>query len=341
MQEKGYRVFDLLKNEYFVKWVYSPTEESIHFWSKWIANHPERERDVEIARRIIQSSGLRPGKKLEEHEYDHMLERIMDFSLSKSAPSPRTGVPLWRPMSIAASLVIVLFAIYFVTIDQLQKQQESIRLVEKEASFGSKITTRLPDGTRVTLNSGSKISFPERFDEDARTVILSGEAFFEVEHNPEKPFFVRFKNESVQVLGTIFNIRSYQQEDVVNVSVASGSVSYQVPSGEEVVLKAAQMASYHEGERRLIRGPVDPLQSFGWKEQIIYFKAAPFGKIKTELERWYGVNIELSEGFKPKGTYSGQFKNESLEEVLKGLSFIYRFDFSIEETRVIISDLST
>ncbi len=338
MEKNRAEIFELLKNEHFVQWVQSPTKDSEHYWSKWVSNHPDRKRDVEIARAIIQSSKLQSDEKMPEEVYDHLLENIVNYGYNAKQKTRSIGARLWRPLSIAASISIIVF----VSILSLRNRDESnmqvvaTTMIEKEAPLGKKITTKLPDGTIVNLNSGTKITFPDQFGERVREVTLTGEAFFEVEHNPDKPFIVNMNGDKVRVLGTSFNIRSYPEDSLVCISVATGRVSYTIPSGEEVILLPNQMATYLPSEGRLTTGEVDSLQAFGWKDRIIYFKSATFDEITKELNRWYGIKIESKGDFNRVGTFTGEFRNETLFQVLKGLSFVYQFEFELDEDKATI-----
>ncbi len=164
-----------------------------------------------------------------------------------------------------------------------------------------------------------------------------GEAYFEVAHNPSSPFFVHFRGQQVRVLGTSFNIRSYENESFTKIAVASGKVSYAIPEGDQVILKPNEMASHRKGASKLEKGAVNRLDAFGWRDRILYFHSDTFDDIKVELERWFGVTVGISGDFQPAGTYSGEFEDASLKEVLTGLSFIYRFDYTIEGSKVTIT----
>lgn len=341
MQKRKNIVFDLLRNEHFVRWVQHPTQESNYYWTKWISNHESDKSDVEIARRIIQSGSLTRNQSVSDEHYDIMLENIMNYAREKQTNySNKTGT--LRYLSIAAAVLLVIVSSVFLITDHFKSPVglAEVRTVVKEAPNGSKLSTKLPDGTTVTLNSGSVLSFPEKFEGAVRNVRLSGEAFFEVEHDPSKPFIVHFRDQEVKVLGTSFNIRAYEPEDLTEVAVATGKVSYSLLQGSQVILKPNEMARYSQEENKLEKGTVNKLAAFGWRDRILYFESNSFEEIKTELERWFGVTIKASRHFKPHGTYSGQFNNASIKEILTGLSFIYRFDYSIEGSQVTITSQS-
>ncbi|MEP4532153.1 MAG: FecR domain-containing protein [Cyclobacteriaceae bacterium] len=278
---------------------------------------------------------------LKEEVWSEINERLErpDVSLN-----PKHFINMSRLLKIAAIFLIISASVF--VMNQFAGENEiaevvAVKTISKEAPFGRKVTTQLPDGSLVTLNSGSKIRYPERFSNSAREVSLSGEAFFEVEHNPDKPFLVQMNGDIVRVLGTSFNIRSYNQDSAVYVSVATGRVSYSIPSGDEVVLEPDRMATYLPKQGSLSTGEVDKLRAFGWKDKVLYFDNITFDKVIIEVERWYGVEIDYPEELVSRGTYSEQFNNPTLAEVLHSLSFVYRFNFDIEESKVTINKTKT
>ena len=261
---------------------------------------------------------------------------------NKEGFAPSSSIGWAIILKIAAVLVIlsasVLIANQFQTDSQPKSEDVIVGTILKEAPLGMKITTKLPDGSLVYLNSGSKISYPEEFQGQTRKVSLEGEAFFEVKHNPKKPFLVNMGDNEVRVLGTSFNIRSYAIDSAVYVSVASGRVSYSIPSGDEVILEPDRMATYIPSKGSLTTDEVNELQAFGWKSKELYFNDLTLDKVVTELERWYGVEI-IYDGLASKGTYSEKFSNPTIKEVLQSLSFVYRFEFTIEGKEITLSEL--
>jgi transmembrane sensor len=342
MPKKDLNILDLLKNEYFVQWIVAPTEESNHYWLKWMSANPERRAEVQMAISLIKSSKYKIDVVMPEPFYDQVLENIVNYSIKTRTISKPQSERRWKFINIAASITLLLGGLLYYLTDasffEQSKDLAKVNLVLKEAPWGSKLTTRLPDGSMVTLNSGSSISFPEKFSENVREISLVGEAYFEVERNPNKPFIVKMNlKDEVRVLGTSFDIKSYPEDRMVQVSVATGKVSYTSPNGEAVILLPNEMATYLPSSGEITLDKVDIIQSFGWKDKMLYFKNTKFTDIIKELERWYGVEIQANETYEHIGTFSGNFKNESLTEVLKGLSFVYQFDFTIENNQVTLT----
>lgn len=332
-------ILELLKNEYFVRWVQFPTEESNHFWSSWIASDPDNKELVDAAVQIIKSSTYRLDEGVSDEDYNSVLSAIVDHSLNVRKKRSNDSLRIWRRIGIAASIAMVFFTSWWFSYrfeGEKVGGSLAVTIIEKEARFGEKITTKLPDGTLVNLNSGSRITYPSEFNGDVREVALEGEAFFDVTRNPEKPFFVKMNGDEVKVLGTSFNIRSYPEDHTVSVAVATGKVLYSSPLGQEVLLKPDQMAVFSKAEKSMVTMEVDKLGCFGWRDKIIYFKSSPFDDVIKELERWYGVAIKVNGEFSHIGTFTGEFRNETLKQVLEGLSFVYGFEFRIDEDKVII-----
>ena len=338
MSKPGNKVFELLKDPHFVQWVQNPTEETLHFWSKWLANHPESRKDVEVARRIIRSAKLRYDKPVPQKVYDQILEGIVTHNAGKKHITK--GIyELWKPVAAAVITITVLAGAFFFKDIIVQEEVPLAEVIwkQKEALHGQKITTRLPDKTIVTLNAGSSITFPETFSDSIREVRLTGEAFFKVEKDPDKPFLVRVNGNHVKVLGTSFNVRAYSDEDKVKVAVATGRVAYSTGSGEQVILEPDEMAIHDEQQQSLVTEKVNKLGAFGWKDKILYFNRSSFDQIRAKLEKWYGIEITVRGEFPSGKPFSGQFHNPSLNEVLNGLSFLYRFHFEIEGERVLLT----
>lgn len=337
MSESENRVFKLLKDPNFVQWIQNPTEESQHFWTKWLANHPEARREVQAARRIIGSAKLERDVPISLPAYDQMLENIVAYSSNKKQSEGRFQ-KYWRPMAAAASVAIAILGFAFFQNKQVATVRENeVRLnwKEKEVPYGRKMTTRLPDKSVVTLNAGSRIAFPEVFADSIREIRLSGEAFFQVERDPDRPFVVKINGNHVKVLGTSFNVRAYPEEHQVEVAVASGLVAYSTISGNQVILEADEMA-IHDSQG-LITGHVNKMEAFGWKDKILYFNKSSFNQVKAELQKWYGIEIISDGDFSVHGTFSEQFNNPSLKEVLNGLSFLYRFKYEIDGDQVTLT----
>lgn len=159
----------------------------------------------------------------------------------------------------------------------------------------------LPDGSKVWLNAASSLRYPVAFTEKDRTVELSGEAYFEITKNKEKPFLVKESGSVIRVLGTHFNSNAYPDEPVSRTTVLEGSVS--VKSGKDsVVLKPDEEAEQNKsGQMSVLQ--INPEQSIAWKDKLFWFRHASFEQIMRQFSRWYDIDVKY-EG-KPNQTFTG------------------------------------
>ena len=252
-----------------------------------------------------------------------------------------------RMVSGIAASFIVLITAGFLTWYFVQKSEKDAgvaKMTEKTTEGRQRLTFKLSDGTKVILNTRSSLQFPESFSGEKREVILKGEAYFDVAHDIDKPFIVKTGMIYTTALGTSFNINYGSATSDVRVSLTSGkvSVSYNVARmvaepeehmeillpGEEVVCRTEQ--------RKMIKGPFNIKAVTGWKEGILFFDEMNVVEIKSTMEKWYDVNITLENAPPLDWKYTGEFHNESLRNVLEGLSFSKKLSYEIDNDNVTI-----
>ncbi len=217
---------------------------------------------------------------------------------------------------------------------------------------GSKTEIQLPDGSMVKLNSGSTLTYPSAFESTNRSVKLEGEGFFTVQKDPARPFYVNTTNIAVKVLGTVFNVKSYPDENVIETTLLSGSVEIYGEPGTgrnlldekpAAVLNPNERSIYHKGSQakfqpaNLVVERLDDAESYiAWKDNILKFDNEKFGGVVRKLERWYGVEIELRYPGIVNERFSGQFDQETLEQALTAMTFTEPFSYSINKNKVIV-----
>ncbi len=233
---------------------------------------------------------------------------------------------------IAASiLVVTTIAIGIWNFTQVSQKD---LLIVKTTQLGQKSNIVLSDGTHIKLNSGSSITYPKRFNGDIREVYLEGEAFFEVVKNPDKPFIVKTKNLTTQVLGTSFNVSDFVDQDA-SVTVATGKVRVSKNvSGEKVMLLPGMQVKIYDG--KMISKEVDLEKSLAWKKGIIHFDKIPLKDAVLILERWYNINIELSNELLGNCVIRGKYKEENLVNILESLRFVQEISYEFADSSKVI-----
>ncbi|HDZ07436.1 FecR domain-containing protein [Maribacter sp.] len=222
-----------------------------------------------------------------------------------------------------------------------QKETRQLVYNTMDVPYGKKFQLVLSDGTEVYLNSGSSLTYPVAFyDQGPRNVVLRGEAYFTVTSDSLRPFTVSTQNIDAKVLGTEFNISSYQDDEHMKVVLVEGSLSVgqsNTSNPSALLLKPNQLVSYSYFNKELSKENVDVSSYIAWKDGVLLFKNEDFYYIAKKLERHYDVKIEIKDTQLSKERYTGRFKTETIEEILKAFQRIKGFDYTINEKRIKIN----
>lgn len=208
---------------------------------------------------------------------------------------------------------------------------------------GSKSKILLPDGTSVTLNSDSKVSYNKNFNETSREVTLTGEAFFEVTHDASRPFVVHTKKADIEVLGTTFNVRDYPEDPRFETSLIRGKVkvemkgienkSFVLKPSEKLTISNKKITDYHLTELTKIDSVI---VETAWINDKVSFMDKPFSEIALELERQFNVSIEFKNEDVKQYIYTGVYADAKIEDILDILKIIKPFSYTIIDKKVII-----
>ncbi|MEO8821966.1 MAG: FecR family protein [Ginsengibacter sp.] len=199
---------------------------------------------------------------------------------------------------------------------------------------GGQYQVVLPDGSKVWLNASSSLRFPTAFVGKERNVELTGEAYFEVAKNKEKPFHVNVKGMQVEVLGTHFNVNAYSDEDDIKTSLLEGSVKIKRGSISGL-LKPGQQAILENNKNDLKIKKVNMDEVIAWKKGLFQFDGAGIKTIMLELSRWYNVEIVYS-GKVPVRSFVGKINRDAqLSDVLKILE-LSNVKFNVEGRKIIV-----
>ncbi|NII26120.1 hypothetical protein HB364_13585 [Pseudoflavitalea sp. X16] len=179
---------------------------------------------------------------------------------------------------------------------------------------GRQFTVKLGDGTKIWLNAASVIRFPVSFNAAVRTVELTGEAYFEVAPDKEKPFIVQVRSGQkedmqVKVLGTHFNISAYNEDDTIRTTLLEGSVQVE-KSGAQMRLVPGQQARLAEGNTQfsLLRN-VNMNEVIGWKEGMFYFRNADPKTVLHTISRWYNLTPVIKMDPSRVGVFNAEVKH--------------------------------
>lgn len=241
-------------------------------------------------------------------------------------------------ISIAAACFIGLLGMS--TLISFWKKTTSIQnsqTVTVSANRGVRTCFDLPDGSVVYLNSGSTLTYPLSNDEKDRRVQLSGEAYFSVKRDPERPFIVSLPDDKVRVkvLGTEFNIRAYDYDHVIQTTLVTGAVNIEVKdiggSIKERVLSPSERATYDLDNRTLDVIKVDVESEIAWKDGRLVFKDTPLPEVLKHLANFYNVDFKMMDSVLESYRFTGTFNNRQLPQVLDYLRISSQIDYSIKQ----------
>lgn len=194
----------------------------------------------------------------------------------------------------------------------------------------------LPDKSKVWLNAESSIHFPSKFTDKYRKISLVGEAYFEISKDAQHPFLVESKGQTVEVLGTHFNISAYVDEARIKTTLLEGAVNVSFPKGKIETLKPGQQAVY-DG-RSIVVSPVDTELAVDWKNGYFIFKNEDFKTSMRKIARWYNVEIvyddDISIDLEPGGWIS---RNSDIRTILNRIEATSGIHFKFEEGRITVT----
>ncbi len=234
------------------------------------------------------------------------------------------------------AMLVAVFAIGWGTFNMFRSnRQKELAYIEIRVKNGEHRQITLPDGTSVTLNAGSYLKYPEHFISDIRQIEMDGEGFFEVTRNEEKPFVIHTKDAHVKVLGTSFNVKAYDIDEQLTVSVRTGKVQVDLPEAmmrlapdEQLVLDKTKGEFQKRNE--------DAKLSTIWIKGGLYFNRTPIRTVVNELIRMYNRPIAFAPGTEYDEYIYGEHDNKSLESVLKSIQYSTDIKYRIEKDKIIL-----
>lgn len=220
---------------------------------------------------------------------------------------------------------------------QLEEGEREIKYNKVEIPRGGEYQIVLGDGTRVYLNAQTELRFPESFaSSEQRLVYLSGEAYFEVTKNPSKPFIVQCKDYAVKVLGTSFNVNSYEGDETSKTTLATGKVEIDM-DGKQTILNPGQQAIIKNGEVNVKEVDVEVYTT--WMFDNFRFQSENIQEIMTKLSRWYAIDVFYMNESVRNYHFTGYLpRYAKIADVLELLSLTTNIKFDVEGKTVIVME---
>ena len=267
---------------------------------KWLLKNPKQQQRYHVLKARHVAKLLKEGER-------------------KNVLGPKRKFADWfKYVGYAACVLIMTTLAYTLVSPSEQLEEKPSQIILASTSIGENKTITLSDGTKVTLNANTTFSYPEKFSEGSRNVSLQGEAFFDVAHNREKPFVVATENGmNIQVLGTVFNVKSYPEDENVETTLVSGKVKVVEEQNQKtVVLAPSQRATYVKDADKLIVDNVQTKKFTAWRQGKLIYDETPIRQVISDLKRKYKVDISVESPGIMDYKYTGEFDNLGIEQIL-------------------------
>ena len=306
------------------------TSEEVDEVIQWMKQQSFYKESKELGRKDWQQF-KEEDSLVSDEKLETLLDKIhhkLNIEEPRAFQMKRNWVMSWVSKA-AAILIIPVLAFLFYTIsenDKLTNQLSTVSVdsLEVIAPVGSRTVVELSDGTVAHLNYGSRMKYPQNFSGKTRSVVLSGEGYFEVAHNPDKPFVVSTGIIDVIAVGTVFNVNAYPEKNNIITTLVEGKVLLEKQlTGENILqlgtLQPGQHVIYNSntGKMKSAIGDVD--KHIAWKDGKLVFDNDPIEQVAQRLSRMFNVDIQIDNEVK-KYKYTVTFIDEPLFQILELLT---------------------
>lgn len=288
------------------------TEEKTAF-EHLLHSSPDFKKEVDDIRFIWETTA-----ELKLHKQINTQQNWKKVSKQITADKYKKKIFSFIRSSAAVLLIPVLIATYTLLNTVKDWNNIPIEQVEQTTAYGLVSKVTLPDGSEVWLNSGSSISYPKRFTKNKRNVQLTGEAYFKVTSDKSNRFDVVAANGlQVSAYGTEFNVKAYEDEDMIEATLAQGHIEVsEIGQSNSRILRPGEQVIFYKNTSRMKIDKVNLAEETSWKDGKMVFRRANMNEITKRLARHFNVDIKLEGDELYDYKYSATFTTETLNEIL-------------------------
>jgi ferric-dicitrate binding protein FerR (iron transport regulator) len=362
------------------------TPQELHELESLLRNNPELHYPMQTISDLWKSS-VDADKEEAEIAFSRHLDRLKELKVDYKAENPclseetdqdsEASYPWPKKRSGTGKRVFIIAALFCgllgltVWLFNRTNHAESMPIAHLPVATGNEIFTAngsrthltLPDGTLVWLNAGSRLTYGKNYNTGDREINLTGEAFFDVVRNVQKPFVIHTARIDITVLGTSFNVKSYPTDKTTEATLVHGSIEVSIKDRptEKIILKPNEKLVVANDDSTLHRSvaarhtPGDTDESLvairkptyeqttgaiietAWIDNKLTFREEAFGDLAAQMERWYGVTIRFGDPALEQLHFTGSFKEETIEQALEALKLTAAFSYTTEGNQVTIN----
>jgi transmembrane sensor len=358
--QRNQKLEDFVLNESFRDYVLGSDDTIKDFWMNWLKTNPNQKEEFEKAVIVLKMllNIRKPAPLNDKNNELKKLLRGMEMPVyQKRQRWIVTSYP-WRRIAAAVVVIFLLSLFWRLVFTPLSTNNRDF--YEVIVPIGEKSQIILPDGTHVWINSESRLVYPAKYGVANRQVYLEGEAYFDVtKQKNNMPFMVNTRDLKVKVLGTAFNVKSYDADNTVETTVVRGLVEVESVSGnghkvrlnpyEKVVfvkrnqpLPISDPTASKKGKKTMASSMIimktNPEIVTCWKDQLLMFTDETFEEMVVKMERWYNIKIHLSDSSLRNERFNGKFvHNETVYQVLEAVRLTTPIKYTVMNNEIIIS----
>lgn len=294
---------------------------------RWIEESDENKKNVEQLYYLLEvNNKLRVMNSIDT---DQALELFNKQLKKKQVENKKHHVfKIFQRIAAILFLPLICSSLYLF----LSQDMHQVEIIEMKTNSGMISSFKLPDGSKVWLNSNSYIRYPSKFDGENRVVEVEGQAYFKVEKNIKQPFIVKvFDNRiKVKVLGTEFDLQAYKKDKMVQTTLVTGSIQLDIEGQKErIILKPSEKAIYSFHSNRLQITNVDTDRETDWMYSRLVFKDTPMKEVLARLGRFYNVEFDVKNNIINTYTFTGTFKGKPLYLVLDYMKISSKINYEV------------
>jgi len=320
------KIEEIVCNDEFLAWYFKTDAEKASIWASRIADNADLHLLSSQAANFINTIKVRE-KSVEPEAIEGARSRLMQAIEAK--PVILLAAKKRRKFWMVAAAAVLFVALSWGAFQYLAGNRSSL-----DTRFGEISEERLPDGSEITLNANTRVSFAEEWENEGdREVWIQGEAFFKVKKTSNKSrFIVHTGHFDIVVTGTQFNV--VNRNNRTNILLKEGSVILKTPNGEDKPMKPGDFVEYDQNA--LISRPVKDAQVTAWKEHKFIFEKTPMKEVAAAISELYGVTVTFGDGEAALESISGILPNDNLDIFLRSLDATQNFEATKDDKEIVI-----
>lgn len=304
------------------------TEQERSALQQWLAQSDENRRFYEETRRLWEIAPVDPSKIVinKPLAWEKINNEIAEAEATEAATKVvpfRSRLNTLRVLSGIAAIFLLFIGLYIL----LPKSGSPNMITVENHDHTSADPLTLPDGSVVYFNGIASVQFPETFEGSHREVALDGNAFFEVQSHPEKPFVVNWEGTQITVLATSFDLHHNAMDNILRLAVITGKVKFLTPYGSSLQVNAGEMATLRLKTEVLEKSAIEDYNFLSWHTQKLEFNDAPIVKVFEDLKIAYPIDIVWDRDL-PEYKLTARFVNEKPEDIFYTIGML--FDLTVE-----------